>query len=139
MIELERSILINRSPDDVWKALADPPNHSKYVKMVDHAEWISDGAPGVGSTYHSVGKFMGRRIESTNEVCVWEPPVRYGYKSVDGGTATEVTYTLAAKDDGTQLRAHSSLGLSRLLKGVAIKILKGELEALKRYLETSHV
>ena len=136
MVEFERSIFISCQPENVWNAIADPSNHSKYVKMVDFGEWTSDGPPGVGSTYREVGKFIGRKIKSANEVTEWEPSNQFGYKSVGGKISVVIRYSLEAQNGGTQLTARGHLGLSKLFKGFVKKQLAGELEALKKYLES---
>ena len=139
MVEFDESIFISCKPEDVWNAIADPSNHSRYVKMVDFAEWTSDGPPGVGSTYREVGKFMGRKAKSANEVTRWEPPNQFGYKSVGGRIPVVTEYSLEAQNSGTQLRVHGHLGLSKLFRRFAKKQLSGELEALKTYLESGQM
>ena len=82
MVTYEKSIFINRPQQEVFDFLSNPANHSEYSNMAESAEWISQAPHGVGSTYHGVGKALGRKMESTNEITFWDPPNQYGYKSI---------------------------------------------------------
>jgi hypothetical protein len=67
MVTYEKSIFINRPQQEVFGFLSNPANHSEYSNMAESAEWISQAPHGVGSTYHGVGKALGRKMESTKE------------------------------------------------------------------------
>lgn len=142
MIEYEKSISINRPPQDVWNVLTDPASHSKYSSIAEYAEWISEDPPGVGSTYRGAGRALGRKIESINEITVWDPPNQYGYKSISGSMPFETMYTFEARENGTHLSVHAQLeigGFFKMAEGLAGRLAKKQIdtdfEALKRFLE----
>jgi carbon monoxide dehydrogenase subunit G len=146
MYRYEYGIFINRPPQEVFDFLSNPANHSKYSNMSESAEWISEGPPGVGSTYRGVGKALGRKIESTNEITIWDPPNQYGYKSIGGSIPFDTTYTFESSENGTQLNVRAQLeigGFFKMAEGLAGKLAKKQIdadfEALKRFLEEDKV
>ncbi len=142
MITYEKSIFINRPQQQVFDFLSNPANHSKYSKMAESAEWISKGPHGVGSTYRGVGKVLGRKIESTNEITKWDPPNQYSYKSISGSFPFDTTYTFESSENGTQLSVRAQLeigGFFKIAEGLvgkqAKKQIDADFEALKLFLE----
>lgn len=103
MFKFEKTILINQSPEEVFKFITNPANDSKWRDSSVSGEWTSDGPIGVGSIQKSVGKIMGRKMETTSEVTTWDPPSEYGWKAVDGPIPYEANQKLESKDGGTQL------------------------------------
>ena len=103
MFTFEKSIFINRPPQEVFDYITNPDNDSNWRSTAVSAEWTSDGPVGVGSTQRTVGKFLGRKIDSTNEVTVWDPPNQFAFKSVGGSIPLAISQKLAAKENGTQL------------------------------------
>ena len=56
----------------------------------------------MGSTYKSVDKFMGRKIEATQEITAWDSPNQFGFKGASGPMSFELTMTFQAQDNGTK-------------------------------------
>jgi carbon monoxide dehydrogenase subunit G len=142
MIKYEKSIFINRPQQKVFDFMSNPAEHSKISSMAESAEWTSEEPHGVGSTYRGVGKALGRNIESTNEITIWDPPNQYGYKSIGGSMPFETTYTFETRGNGTQLSVNAQLeigGFFKIAEGLAgkqaKKLIDSDFEALKRYLE----
>jgi uncharacterized protein YndB with AHSA1/START domain len=142
MYKFENEIFINLPPQEVFDYLTDPANDAKWRGSAVSAEWTSEGPVGVGSTQHSVDKFLGRKIESTSEVTFWDPPNQYSWKSLDGPIPYELTIKLTPKDDGTQLSFGGQAelgGFFKLAEGLAgnqmVKQIKGDFENLKDVLE----
>ena len=77
MINFSRTIHIERSQHEVFDFMADPSNDTKWRDSAVSSEWVSEGPIGVGSKLKSVDKLLGRKIESTSEVTVWDPPHRF--------------------------------------------------------------
>ena len=97
----------------------------------------------MGSTLREVAKFMGRTMEGTSEIVVWDPPNEDGQKKVGRSRSAEVTIKLEPKENGTQLTIlsqHETRGFLKILEGMVGK--QGEvewasvLEALKQLLES---
>ncbi len=91
MFTFEKSIFINRPPQEVFDYITNPDNDSDWRSTAVSAEWTSDGPVGVGSTQRTVGKFLGRKIDSTNEVTVWDPPNQFAFKSVEGSIPLKIS------------------------------------------------
>lgn len=85
MFKTRKSVVINRSPQDVFDYVADPANDANWQGPSESSRWTSEPPHGVGSTQESVIRFLGRKIESTSEVTIWDPPNTTGFQ-VDGGT-----------------------------------------------------
>ncbi len=142
MFTFEKSIFINRPPQEVFDYITNPDNDSNWRSTAVSAEWTSDGPVGVGSTQRTVGKFLGRKIDSTNEVTVWDPPNQFSFKSVGGSIPLELSQKLVAKDNGTQLTINAQAelaGFFKLAEGLvgkqAEKQMDTDFNALKLVLE----
>lgn len=142
MYMFEKSIFINRPPQEVFDYITNPDNDSNWRSTAVSAEWTSDGPVGVGSTQRTVGKFLGRKIDSTNEVTVWDPPNQFSFKSVGGSIPLELSQKLVAKDNGTQLTINAQAelaGFFKLAEGLvgkqAEKQMDTDFNALKLVLE----
>lgn len=144
MYTFDHDIFINVPQQEIFDYLTDPTNDSKWRGSAVSAEWTSEGPIGVGSTQNTVDKFLGRKIESTSEVTVWDPPNQYSWKSVGGPIPYELTIKLTPQDDGTLLSFGGQAelgGFFKLAEGMAgnqmVKQVKGDFENLKKVLEAS--
>ncbi len=131
MATYEKSIFINRPPQEVWDFFSNPANAPQW-STTESAEWTSEGPPGVGSTQRSVGKFLGRNVESTSEIIAWDPPNEHGYKSTSGPFPWEFTIRLEPKENGTQLNGRGTAeigGFFKIAEGLAVKQVAKQLDA----------
>ena len=64
MVRAEVSTTIKRPIEEVFAVISDPSKNPKWVSGVSETTKTSDGPVGVGTTWHGVGRFLGRRIES---------------------------------------------------------------------------
>ena len=142
MISFEQSIWINRTQQEVFDYISDPAKDPDWRESGVSAEWISDPPQGVGSTYRSVDKLMGRKIEGTREITVWEPPNRWGQKGRGGPMTFEFTATFEAQDNGTKIAFSveaQSGGLFQIAENLfgkqMEKQLSTDLAGLKRVME----
>ena len=142
MITLEKSIFINRPPQEVWDFISNPANMTQWQGATESAEWSSEGPPGVGSTLRQVSKFLGRKIEGTSEVTAWDPPNEYGQKSVGGPITFEVTGKHEPKENGTQINVRFQAevgGFFKIAEGLVGKQMEKQFDtdfgALKLILE----
>lgn len=62
----------------------------------------SDGAIGVGTTWHSVGKFLGRRVEMDITYTEFEPNGKLTFDMTGPFPAT-MTFTFESGADGTRV------------------------------------
>ena len=136
MPSAQRTIVIDRPPDDVFAFFSDPTNDQRWRAHVK--EIRMDGAPGAGRRVHQVVEGpMGRGIAADLEVTAYEPPTRYAFQVVAGparprgefrftptGTSsTEVSFSLAAELTGWK---------RFLMSGPVQKSMDGEVAALDR-------
>lgn len=144
MYKFSKSVLINRSQKDVFDFLRNPANITRWQSGVEAAEWTSTGAPGVGSTYKSLVKIPGSKSEAIFEVTHWDPPYRYGYKSIKLSMPVNIqsSYTLTSAVQGTQLTFEAQIeaaGILKIAEGLLGKMAeKGDgssIETLKQLLE----
>jgi len=144
MINFSRTIHIERSQHEIFDFMADPSNDTKWRDSAVSSEWVSEGPIGVGSKLKSVDKLLGRKLESTSEVTVWDPPHRYSQKSLGGPLPFELTITLDPEGSGTQvtLEGHAEVGgFFKIAEGLAGKQLEKQIATdiagLKRVLEAA--
>jgi carbon monoxide dehydrogenase subunit G len=142
MFTYEISIFINRPQQEVFDFLSNPANDLQWRSSVESAEWTSEGPPGVGSTQRSVATFLGRKLDATGEVTIWDPPHQIGLIVVSGPIPWESTMTLEPNENGTQLTVHGQGeigGLFKIAEGLvgkqAKKAADTEFDALKLLLE----
>src|SRR5512136_359987 len=142
MSTIEVSTFINRQPQEVFDYMTNPANASKWQNGTESTKWTSEGPVGVGSTQHTVGKLMGRKIEMDSEVSQWNPPSVWAVKSKNGAVKFEGTNKFEAKDGGTLVIQSVQVetgGFFKLAEGLAVKQIKKQLEedgqTLKKLLE----
>ena len=102
MISFEKSFWTSKSPQEVFDYLSDPTNDAEWRESSVAAEWTSDSPHGVGSTYKSVDKLLGRNIEVIQEITAWDSPNQFGFKGASGPMSFELTMTFEAQDNGTK-------------------------------------
>lgn len=142
MFTLEKSISINRPQQDVFEFVSDPTNGSKWQSQFLSIEWASAEPHGVGSTQRSVTRFLGRDIETTVQITLWDPPNRYGFKSLSGPVPVEGEMKIEPEGNGTKVTLTGQVeagGFFKLAEGLVKKQLENQfaanLEALKLLLE----
>lgn len=118
MYKFTKNIFINRSQQVVFDFLSNPANMPKWQPALVSAEWISLDTPDIGSTYKTVAKAFGGKAEYLLEITHWDPPNHYSYKSVriPFPGSIESSYTLAAKENGTQVTWEVQIATTGLLK-----------------------
>ncbi len=142
MIKVEHIIFINRPQQEVWDFISSPANSVHWASNVESAAWISEGPPGVGSTIRSAAKFLDRKVETTSEITIWDPPNQHGLKSIGEPVPFEVIIKLESKENGTQVISTSQMeigGFFKMGEGFVRKqtekSIVASLQALKRVLE----
>ncbi len=143
MFTYEKSIFIDRPQQEVWDFVSNPLNDPQWRSSLESAEWTSEGPPGVGSTQRTVARFLGRKLDATGEVTIWDPPHKIGLIVVSGPVPWESTMKLEPKENGTQLTVSGQGelgGFFKMAEGLvgkqAKKTADTEYDALKLLLET---
>jgi uncharacterized protein YndB with AHSA1/START domain len=109
MPSAERTIVIDRPPDEVFAFFVDTTNDRAWRP---HVKEITERGPAkVGATIHQVVEGPGGRgIKADLEITAFDPPTRYAFRVIAGparpvgefrfapsGTGTAVTFALRAE------------------------------------------
>jgi carbon monoxide dehydrogenase subunit G len=133
MPHAERTIVINRSPDEVFRFFSTPANDLAWRKGVKEIDAL--GPIAVGTKVHQVVAGPGGRpIAADIEVTAYDPPMHYAFLAIAGPARPVGEYRFAPSGPGTQvtfsLRAELG-GLKKLLmSGPVQKTMDGEMQAL---------
>jgi carbon monoxide dehydrogenase subunit G len=143
MPHAERTIVIDRPPDQVFAFLADPANDRAWRPHVK--EISANGPAAVGSTIHQVVEGPGGRgIAADIEITAFDPPTRYAFRVIAGPARPIGEFRFAPSGAGTavtfSLRAELGMLKGLILSRPVQRSMDGEMAALdqaKRLIETS--
>ncbi len=136
MPHAERTIVINRSPDEVFRFLTTPANDPSWRTGVK--EISAEGPIAVGTKVHQlVAGPGGRSIAADIQVTAYEPPTRYGFKAIAGPARPVGEYRLAPSGDGTQVTFSLDTELSGLKKMFMSSPVQKTMDAEMRALDTA--
>jgi len=101
MINVEKSIFINKPPEAVFAFVTAAGNYTKYQAGVTE---VIEGGPRntLGSSFTEVRKFMGQEMRTTLEITAFEPNVKWAAKVIKGPVPYEVTISFEASNGGTK-------------------------------------
>jgi uncharacterized protein YndB with AHSA1/START domain len=99
MINLEHSVVIDRSVEDVFAYVADQTNEPKW--HTDVLEVRPEGRVELGSTVTWLVKFMGES-QYVNEVTAFEPQRRIEFTARRGPLKPTLTHTFERSDGQTR-------------------------------------
>lgn len=146
-MKYEVSTNITRPLTDVFQFVTRFENQNRWQAATVRNNQITPGAMRVGVQGRHVGRWLGRSYESIAEVIEFEPQSLWGYRSVSGPYDLAMHYRFEPVEDGTRLSmtaeadAKGFFGIGKLtepLVGILAKrLLQGDLERLKRVLETA--
>lgn len=97
-MRLEHSLVVRRPRPDVFVFLSDPRKLPLWQSGLEEVR--ANDVPGLGARHVEVRSLLGKRIEQTLEVSVFEPPERLDFTVVQGPLALRVSHTLADLGDG---------------------------------------
>jgi len=132
MINVEESIVIRRPVEEVFAFVADQPNALRWQSGVLEVRRTTDGPLGVGTKHAVVRKFMGRRLEATNEYVVYEPNKEITFKGTANSSDFQHSYLLEFSAEGTKLTSRmvmQSKGLFGLAEPLIAASLRREFVA----------
>lgn len=126
MINVEDSIIINRPIEEVFEFVADQTNAPRWQQGLLEVRRTTDGNIGVGTKHIAVRKFLGRRLELTNEYVQYIPHRQITFIG-DGASHFVVSYLTEATADGTKVTCQMEMeqsglfGLAEPLIAVSLK------------------
>jgi carbon monoxide dehydrogenase subunit G len=146
MFEFEESVFIQRSPQEVFDVITDPAKSVQWQSSTESGEWTSEAPFGVGSTWKTKIKFMGREIEAELQVTSWESPNLIGFKTLNGPIPMEATNELQPQDNGTLLTVKGQIefgGFLKVAEGMAgkqaVKQMENDNNTLKLLMESNQL
>lgn len=99
----ETSIIIRRPITIVFAFVTDPENLPKWASRTYDVTKNSEAPIGVGTTFLGVGRFLGQRIASPQEVIEYEPNRKYAIKNSSGPLNFVFRYTFEPMEGGTKI------------------------------------
>lgn len=103
MTQTQTSILIARPIEAVFAFVAEPENLPKWASRTYDITKTSAPPFGVGATFTGVGRFLGQRIESPQEVIEYEPHMQYAIKNSSGLLNFVFRYSFEPMEGGTKI------------------------------------
>lgn len=101
-MRIQASITVKQPIDEVFTALSDWSNTSTWISGTQSVTKTSEGPLGVGTTWHTVGKALGRTIDSNLTVTEFEPDHSYVW-TIDKPFKATTTFTFESVDGGTRV------------------------------------
>jgi carbon monoxide dehydrogenase subunit G len=137
------SVVIERTPEEVWKVVADLDTHAEWRPAIVELRRVSGGPLGVGSRIREVLSWRGREIVIDDVVTAFEPPHRLGIHGGWKAADFDVDFRLEPSGDGTEVTMDWPLHPKSLLMKVAAPFMGGamrratreELRLLKEFVE----
>jgi uncharacterized protein YndB with AHSA1/START domain len=102
MVRAEVSTTIKRPIEEVFALMSDSSNSPKWVSGASESTKSSDGPIGVGTTWHGVGKFLGRRMEGDIAYTEFEPDRKYTFETTTPFPIT-AAFTFESVAGGTRV------------------------------------
>ena len=126
MIQIEKSVLINKPVAEVFAFVSNSDNTPKWQGGV---ETIIPEAPlnVVGSRYTEVRKFMGQEMKSLLEITAFEQNARWAARVITGPVPYEVIATFEPSGGGTKMTTRVE-GEPKGFFKIAEGMVKGQLE-----------
>lgn len=112
----EVSVVIDRSPADVFAVLCDVEQNHRWSSTAREGRMLSSGPVGVGSTARETSVFLGRRIEVESQIVVFVPDLVLGYLTSGGPFPFGGAFHLKPVPGGTRLTATFSAPLTGALR-----------------------
>ena len=136
------TILIHRPITEVFAFVADPENLPKWASRTYDITKTSEAPLGVGTRFMGVGRFLGQRIESHQEVIEYEPSWKYATRSNSGPLTFVLRYSFEPVEGNTRIVFIAEVEPGRFLKvaetifiSAVKRLYQNDLSCLKELLE----
>ena len=142
-VDVLSEIEIERPRDEVSAFAADPDNATRWYKNIKSVEWETPPPLVAGSRLRFSAHFLGRSLNYTYEVQVWEPGRRFVMATAQGPFPMETTYTWEDAPGGATKMALRNRGEPSGFSAVAAPVMaramrkanEADLQRLKALLE----
>ncbi len=142
MAQFKTSLVIHRPIEIVFAFVSNYQNSPRWVSGTMKHQKMTPGPIGVGTVIHTTGRVAGLRVEAMRMVTVYEPPVKYAFKSDYQQIPFTTTFLFEPVQSGTRLTVVVEGEPAGLFKAAAPLILgtlrqqvEGDLRRLKNILE----
>ncbi|MDQ0484821.1 SRPBCC family protein [Guptibacillus hwajinpoensis] len=105
MISIKSSIVIQRSPEEVFHYIANFENNPTWQGGMVDAHFTSEGSLREGSTYDQVATFLGKEIRTSFVVTQYIPLHKIQIKSIKSTFPITVTRVVELVEDGAEVTA----------------------------------
>ncbi len=145
MPAVEESIIIERSPETVFRFTTHPRNVPRYSRNIVEYEQLGEGPMEVGARVGGTVRVAGRRIDFVYEVLEFDPAERLVAKTVESPIPFRMTQRYEATGNSTRLdwlTESDGFGgfFGKLTESMVVSMyardLRLDLESLKRLIET---
>lgn len=116
MINIEKSVEIDRPVEEVFAYVMDPNNEPLWNHGTLKAEITSAGPMGVGTTMNYVGRFLGRTVETSYEITEYEVNRKRVNKSLSGPYPYVITNLFESVEGGTKFTATAQMDVGGFFK-----------------------
>ena len=104
-MKFESAAEINASPEQIWSAVGDPEEWSKWMASIEKIEKIDTEPLGVGSRIRVVARARVARVNLLMTITEFVPPQRVVMEGKVLGTRLTRYYTLDPKNEQTKVTA----------------------------------
>lgn len=114
MVNVERSVAVERSSDDVFAFVADQTNAPRWQSGIVEVRRLTDGPSGVGTRHAFTRMLMGRRMSGENEYLEFVPGRRVAFRTTSG-PGLLASYDVTPGSSGARLTARIELDVSGIM------------------------
>ena len=116
MIKFEKSIIINRPVEEVWKFFGNVENVPKWDRGVLEARQTSEGPIGVGSTAQTRRQLLGWQRIGKLRISEYVPNKIISLQGSLGSMTAQIRYAFEPVEGGTRMTGTSEVELGGLWK-----------------------
>jgi len=135
MKKFDTSITIQRPIEEVFATVIDFDRIPTWRSGLIEATVTSEGPLQVGTTYRYNIKAMGRTIETTGQIDVYEPPAFYAWKATSGPFPMSGSIKCEATTEGTRVTDTLEADPGGFFKLAEPLLMKGQQGQMERELK----
>lgn len=138
MINVEDSIVINRPIEEVFAYVSDLTNAPEWQTGLIEVRRTTAAPLGIGAQFTFVRKFLGRKLEASNEFTRYKPNEIVTFVTTSGPVSVEASYLFQTQAAGTRITCRMAMkvqGFSRLAEPLIAASVRREMSAEFGYLK----
>ena len=116
MVQVEKSVVINRPIEEVFAFVTNSENITMWAGPVKEARQTSEGPVGIGMTSIRITEFLGRKSEDSYVVTEYEPNRKFAQKATSGSLQTTEIMTFKSVEAGTKVTIAGEVEASGFIK-----------------------